>query len=152
MRIKQFICIFCFFTIWHSTVSFAQQTTVIRGTVKDAKLNKPLPLANVTVLGTAFGAATNEQGFYEIKAIPPGEYKLEANVIGYQKQIRGITVKAGDVSPLNFGLIPEIIELEGVTVKALRNDPMPVFKMEAAERSEERRVGKECRSRWSPYH
>src|SRR5258708_32719510 len=23
---------------------------------------------------------------------------------------------------------------------------------EAAERSEERRVGKECRSRWSPYH
>ena len=24
--------------------------------------------------------------------------------------------------------------------------------MEMAERSEERRVGKECRSRWSPYH
>ena len=23
---------------------------------------------------------------------------------------------------------------------------------QAAERSEERRVGKECRSRWSPYH
>ena len=23
---------------------------------------------------------------------------------------------------------------------------------DAAERSEERRVGKECRSRWSPYH
>ena len=23
---------------------------------------------------------------------------------------------------------------------------------EAAQRSEERRVGKECRSRWSPYH
>ena len=23
---------------------------------------------------------------------------------------------------------------------------------ESAERSEERRVGKECRSRWSPYH
>ena len=26
------------------------------------------------------------------------------------------------------------------------------FYLEAAERSEERRVGKECRSRWSPYH
>src|SRR5256885_2538659 len=25
-------------------------------------------------------------------------------------------------------------------------------RVEAAERSEERRVGKECRSRWSPYH
>ena len=27
-----------------------------------------------------------------------------------------------------------------------------VFDIEVAERSEERRVGKECRSRWSPYH
>ena len=26
------------------------------------------------------------------------------------------------------------------------------YVVEAAERSEERRVGKECRSRWSPYH
>ena len=25
-------------------------------------------------------------------------------------------------------------------------------RVEAASRSEERRVGKECRSRWSPYH
>ena len=30
----------------------------------------------------------------------------------------------------------------------------PAFQqaMEVAQRSEERRVGKECRSRWSPYH
>src|SRR3712207_8394619 len=31
----------------------------------------------------------------------------------------------------------------------VRLDVVAVF---AAERSEERRVGKECRSRWSPYH
>ena len=28
----------------------------------------------------------------------------------------------------------------------------PIVKTEAHRRSEERRVGKECRSRWSPYH
>ena len=28
----------------------------------------------------------------------------------------------------------------------------PYFNEQAAARSEERRVGKECRSRWSPYH
>ena len=27
-----------------------------------------------------------------------------------------------------------------------------IYEWEAAYRSEERRVGKECRSRWSPYH
>jgi len=29
---------------------------------------------------------------------------------------------------------------------------MPVDKVPEPDRSEERRVGKECRSRWSPYH
>ena len=31
-------------------------------------------------------------------------------------------------------------------------DVMPTPASKGAERSEERRVGKECRSRWSPYH
>ena len=36
----------------------------------------------------------------------------------------------------------------------LQSEPLPVVLIEAAGclRSEERRVGKECRSRWSPYH
>ena len=32
-----------------------------------------------------------------------------------------------------------------------REDATPVYQIEES-RSEERRVGKECRSRWSPYH
>ena len=47
------------------------------------------------------------------------------------------------------------IEAEGVTQRSIVGainlsevDPMP----HEAVRSEERRVGKECRSRWSPYH
>src|SRR5258708_21720882 len=32
------------------------------------------------------------------------------------------------------------------------NDQRPRFLALLADRSEERRVGKECRSRWSPYH
>jgi len=30
--------------------------------------------------------------------------------------------------------------------------PSPYWVVEISIRSEERRVGKECRSRWSPYH
>ena len=30
--------------------------------------------------------------------------------------------------------------------------PLPAYPTLATARSEERRVGKECRSRWSPYH
>ena len=31
-------------------------------------------------------------------------------------------------------------------------NPVPLVQVNANTRSEERRVGKECRSRWSPYH
>src|SRR3712207_8333823 len=45
-------------------------------------------------------------------------------------------------------------EPEGLTVsqlaEALRSHRAAVYRLLA--RSEERRVGKECRSRWSPYH
>ena len=37
-------------------------------------------------------------------------------------------------------------------VQAELNDQLLVRREKMAERSEERRVGKECRSRWSPYH
>ena len=54
-----------------------------------------------------------------------------------------------------------MIELKDVTkyyssdtsvAMALRNINLEFHKGEFVVRSEERRVGKECRSRWSPYH
>src|SRR2546422_3746043 len=41
---------------------------------------------------------------------------------------------------------PAVAVLQDLGVRGCRRDP------ERAPRSEERRVGKECRSRWSPYH
>ena len=64
-------------------------------------------------------------------------------------------------------LIGEIIELEGdtATIQVYEETAgiqpgawlsscslVGVWNTSLAERSEERRVGKECRSRWSPYH
>jgi len=40
----------------------------------------------------------------------------------------------------------------GAFEKYRYGDSNPGFRRERAARSEERRVGKECRSRWSPYH
>ena len=43
--------------------------------------------------------------------------------------------------PFNYKQISKIIGVEN-----------QVQKLQVVDRSEERRVGKECRSRWSPYH
>ena len=46
----------------------------------------------------------------------------------------------------------EQITKTGQALWELRFDFMNDFKTYLQSRSEERRVGKECRSRWSPYH
>src|SRR3989441_13314489 len=54
--------------------------------------------------------------------------------------------------------IKEIVQFddEGLTEEKIENKTRQVLKIidkiEKLYRSEERRVGKECRSRWSPYH
>src|SRR2546421_10748969 len=54
----------------------------------------------------------------------------------------------------DFGKNKPIWKLKpNLSIFKWRNDPfMPIEFSAAAYRSEERRVGKECRSRWSPYH
>ena len=53
------------------------------------------------------------------------------------------------------GMIPGIhVNTAGAIIFASSTFLLSIFSPEflCAERSEERRVGKECRSRWSPYH
>src|SRR2546422_7969067 len=49
------------------------------------------------------------------------------------------TLMPGDLRPIQF-VLPKI------------RQPVRRIHLRASRRSEERRVGKECRSRWSPYH
>ena len=47
----------------------------------------------------------------------------------------------------------DIIEEGRVAVRNVRRDAIHhIRELQKDDRSEERRVGKECRSRWSPYH
>ena len=39
-----------------------------------------------------------------------------------------------------------------ITEKSMLGAVNKIYTFEVAKRSEERRIGKECRSRWSPYH
>ena len=43
-------------------------------------------------------------------------------------------------------------EFEEIVVNILKRDISSNEDQKKSSRSEERRVGKECRSRWSPYH
>src|SRR5258708_39744771 len=62
--------------------------------------------------------------------------------------VRGFVVFPGTIVPLNVRR-PASIQLLDETLP--RTKVIGVL-TQRDERSEERRVGKECRSRWSPYH
>src|SRR2546430_12539635 len=50
----------------------------------------------------------------------------------------------------DFGIPAEVLDYIGLTAEFDTRDAERA--LEGSGRSEERRVGKECRSRWSPYH
>src|SRR5688572_32014437 len=69
--------------------------------------------------------------------------------------IRDLTVTGVQTCALPILVVkhPAVIEKAVVTTRSPIPTPAPSASLFAADkRSEERRVGKECRSRWSPYH
>ena len=64
-------------------VLFAGTTGKIAGKITDADTQEALPGANVTIVGTNMGAATNVDGEYFILNIPPGNYSVRITMMGY---------------------------------------------------------------------
>ena len=56
-----------------------------------------------------------------------------------------IATYAGSVAVECFGIV-------GMAAVNMKDGIVRLLKKDSLQRSEERRVGKECRSRWSPYH
>ncbi len=94
---------------------------VIMGVVKEKDTNAVLPGANMILEGTTLGAASDLNGRYLIRAVPPGTYSLRATVIGYLPNVvSSVKVSAGDTVRLNFVLSQTTIDVPEVVVTASR--------------------------------
>ena len=78
--------VFIFVTLTISPCS-SQTTGKIAGRIIDAKTSDPLPGANVLIVGTLLGAATDNNGEFFVINIPPGKYQLKISMIGYESVI-----------------------------------------------------------------
>jgi hypothetical protein len=88
----------------------------IRGIVADSVTRERIPYANVLLLGTGLGAASNIHGFYVVTNVPPGEYQIAASSVGYQTQTKTIKVRPGDPILLDFMLTPKAVQMSEVIV------------------------------------
>ena len=98
-----------------STFLFAQQGSV-SGRVTDADTGDPLVGANVLVVGTNLGAATDVNGEYSISRVPAGAQRLNANYIGYASNSMNVDVPADGNSSADFGLSVAALNLNEVIV------------------------------------
>jgi TonB-dependent receptor len=100
-------------------VCVAAPAGTIRGRVIDVSTGESLPGANVTLLNTSIGAATDLDGNYRIPSVPPGHYTIRASFIGYQAKEKEIRVSVKTKVQVDFKLeYGEAIEGEEITVTA----------------------------------
>lgn len=96
------------------------QTCDIYGVVTDSLTRQRIPSANIMVLGTTRGAASNNVGFYIIPKLSPGTYEVIASVMGYSRVTKRVTLRDGRSIELNFELQATAIEEREVVVSASR--------------------------------
>lgn len=90
----------------------------IEGNVKDAVTDQPLPGANIILLGTSIGVATDNDGKYTLRNVPPGSYTFRVTYLGYNAQERTIQLKDRSTITEDFALQPVSLEGETVVVTA----------------------------------
>ncbi len=98
---------------------FAGNTGKIAGTVIDKETGEPLIGTNIVVVGTNFGAMSNEEGEYYILRLPPGLVTIKATYIGYHPQtITDVRIRVDRTKRINFEMVPTTIEMPDLVVSA----------------------------------
>jgi outer membrane receptor for ferrienterochelin and colicin len=106
---------------------FSGTTGKLAGKVTDSKTKEPLPFVNIILEGTNFGAATDIDGNYFILNIPPGNYTVRAQFIGYQTVVvQDVSISIDLTTRVDFELLESAVELEEIVVQgksdAIRKD------------------------------
>ena len=97
------------------------QTGKIAGVVSDAATGDPIPGANVSIDGTTQGTVTDDDGYYVILNVRPGEYDIRASFIGYTPELReDIRVSIDLTTEIDFALQEQTVGLDEVVVAATR--------------------------------
>ncbi|MCU0407301.1 MAG: carboxypeptidase-like regulatory domain-containing protein [Ignavibacteriaceae bacterium] len=109
--------IFLFTFLFIITENVSAQTYSISGKVVDSK-SKPIPGVNVILINTNYGAATNDQGNYEMANLPSGTYKIEFSAVGYEKLRNDNVIVENESIVLNVTLIESVILTDEVLVTA----------------------------------
>lgn len=121
MKLNTFYTNLLIISLFVSFTSIAQETGILRGTIKDVKSKEDIIGATILVQGINKGAATDVNGFFSFSKLPVGSYSLKISFVGYQTKIyENVKVISNQVTELNLILAEESTNLAEVKVVAQR--------------------------------
>lgn len=120
----------CKFVCFALTLAFAIQflivtnipvyggtTGIVSGVVTDSATGEKLAGVNVIIKGTNLTTVTDANGYYVITNVPPGEYDVTADLVGYSTaQATKVSVLMDVTSTVDFALEQAVAESEEVVV------------------------------------
>jgi outer membrane receptor for ferrienterochelin and colicins len=112
-----------------SSVAVFSQNSSISGKISSD--SEALPYVNIYLKKTKFGVSTDENGLYDLKNIPKGNYTLIISSIGYQTKSIKITIGNTQKLTRNFSLsednsLDEIVISGTLRPVSKTNSPVPV--------------------------
>lgn len=101
----------------YGDITQAQQTHgYLSGSIRDETTGEPIPLVNVFLLGTYYGAATDREGNFIIQNLSPGDYVVVVRHVAYHQTSRIVTVDVGMTTTIQVSLLGRTIPLEEIEI------------------------------------
>jgi hypothetical protein len=118
MKLNIARCGILFIFLLQAATVFAQ-TTELKGLVKDAYTNEPMPFVNIVIEGTNTGTTTNEDGEFIFQDLEPGFIQLQLSSIGYENKLsEEINISAVRPNYVEIAMQQKTTQLEEVQVTA----------------------------------
>lgn len=119
MQLKLYLNLkFTFLTLLLVLIGAGSYAQTLKGKVTDGITGEPLTGAIVSVLQTDYHKTVLLDGGYSFKKIKPGTYTVQVKYLSYHMQTVTVTVKKDVETRIDFALIPQINELNDVTISS----------------------------------
>ena len=115
-----FVLITSLFVLALKNASAQEKTGTLKGFVYDKETGEPVLYTNVYFKGTSTGASTDDNGFFSITNIEPGEYTLLVTAMNYDSLKMPVTIKGGETIKKELYVEPGSKTLEGVNISGER--------------------------------
>ncbi|RIJ37398.1 TonB-dependent receptor [Pontibacter oryzae] len=107
------------FTLLVCMLLLAQLVWAQTGTITGKVLREngqPVPSASVVVENTRYGTVTDEQGAFEIKRLPAGTYQVRAMLLGFESNVKQVTLNQNESKAITFTLAAKVNQVTQVEV------------------------------------